>query len=66
MQGPRGSGKRELVMDSVLGGRKNVLLIDCKRINEAHGDSATIAAVASQVGYRPVFSWCTTLTPART
>ena len=53
-------------MDSVLGGRKNVLLIDCKPINEAHGDSATIAAVASQVGYRPVFSWCTTLTLART
>ena len=50
-------------MDSVLGGRKNVLLIDCEPINEAHGDSATIAAVAAQVGYRPVFSWCTAPTP---
>jgi hypothetical protein len=44
-------------MDSVLGERKNVLLIDCEPINEAHGDSATIAATAAQVGYRPVFSW---------
>jgi len=61
VQGPRGSGKRELIMDSILGDRKNFLLIDCEPINEAHGDSATIAAAASQVGYRPVFSWLNTI-----
>jgi hypothetical protein len=61
VQGPRGSGKRELIMDSVLGNRKNVLLIDCEPINEAHGDSATINAAAAQVGYRPVFSSLNTL-----
>lgn len=57
VQGPRGSGKKELVIDQALKGRPNTLLIDCKPIQEARGDSATIAAAAAAVGYRPVFSW---------
>lgn len=57
VQGPRGSGKRELVLDQALKGRKNNLVIDCKPIQEARGDSATIKAAALEVGYRPVFSW---------
>lgn len=61
VQGPRGSGKKDLVVDTVLKGRKNVLVIDCEPIDEAHGDSATIAAAAAQVGYRPVFSWLNTI-----
>lgn len=57
VQGPRGSGKKELVLDQALEGRKNNLVIDCKPIQEARGDSATIKAAALEVGYRPVFSW---------
>ena len=57
IQGPRGSGKRELVLDQALRGRKNNLLIDCKPIQEAKGDNSTICAAALEVGYRPVFSW---------
>jgi RNA12 protein len=57
IQGPRGSGKRELVLDQVLENRKHKLVIDCKPIQEARGDSATISSAAAQVGYRPVFSW---------
>ncbi|TAQ84627.1 hypothetical protein B7494_g7058 [Chlorociboria aeruginascens] len=57
VQGPRGSGKKELILDQALKGRKNTLLIDCKPIQEAHGDSATITAAAAAVGYRPVFGW---------
>ena len=57
IQGPRGSGKKELVLDQALKGRKNTLLIDCKPIQEAKGDSSTINAAALEVGYRPVFSW---------
>lgn len=57
VQGPRGSGKRELVVDMALKNRKDKLVIDCKKIQEARGDSATISATAEQVGYRPVFSW---------
>lgn len=57
VQGPRGAGKKELVLDYVLENRPQRLVIDCKKIQEARGDSATIAAAANQVGYRPVFSW---------
>jgi hypothetical protein len=57
VQGPRGSGKKELVVDQALKNRKYKLIIDCKPIQEAHGDSATICACAAEVGYRPVFSW---------
>lgn len=57
VHGPRGSGKRDLVVDSVLSSRENVLIISCEPISEAQGDSAAIAAIASQVGYRPRFSW---------
>ncbi|KAF8468311.1 RNA12 protein-domain-containing protein [Kalaharituber pfeilii] len=62
VQGPRGSGKRELVLEHVLSDRKNVLIIDCEPITEAHGDSAIISAAAQQVGYRPLFSWMNTIT----
>lgn len=57
VQGPRGSGKRELVLDQALKNRRVKLVIDCKPIQEARGDSATICAAAAEVGYRPVFSW---------
>lgn len=58
--GPRGSGKKELVIDHALRNKREahkLLVIDCKPIQEARGDAATIAAAAAQVGYRPVFSW---------
>ena len=57
VQGPKGSGKRELVLDQALNNRPFKLVIDCKPIMEARGDSSTIAAAAQEVGYRPVFSW---------
>lgn len=58
--GPRGSGKKELVIDHALQYKREankLLVIDCKPVQEARGDAATIAAAAAQVGYRPVFSW---------
>lgn len=57
VQGPRGSGKKELVVDQALADKKLKLVIDCKPIQEARGDSATISAAANSVGYKPVFSW---------
>ncbi|KAL8857796.1 MAG: hypothetical protein Q9178_005696 [Gyalolechia marmorata] len=60
VQGPRGSGKRELVLDEALKGRRNTLHIDCKPIQEARGDSSTISAAARAVGYKPIFSWMNT------
>ena len=57
VHGPRGSGKRELVLDQALKNYKYKVLIDCKQIQDARGDTAKIATAASQVGYKPVFSW---------
>ncbi|KAL0941054.1 mitochondrial escape protein 2 [Colletotrichum truncatum] len=57
IQGPRGSGKKELVLDQSLKGRKNVLVIDCKPIIEARGESGTIKRLANAVGYTPVFAF---------
>lgn len=57
VQGPRGAGKKELVLDQALKDHPYKLVIDCKPIQEARGDSATIAAAAAEVGYKPVFSW---------
>ena len=58
--GPRGSGKKEIVVDHALQHKREahrLLVVDCKPVQEARGDAATIAAAAAQVGYRPVFSW---------
>lgn len=57
VQGPRGSGKRELVVNQALKNVRNILVVDCKPIQEARSDSATIDAAATEVGYWPVFSW---------
>jgi len=57
VQGPRGSGKKELVLDQSLKGRKNVLVIDCKPIIEARGESGTIKNLANAVGYKPIFAF---------
>lgn len=59
--GPRGSGKVEVVMNKALENRKDVLLIDCKPIVEARGESSLIGRLATSVGYRPVFSWANSL-----
>jgi len=61
VQGPRGSGKKELVLEQALKDRQNVLVIDCKRILEARGESAIIKRMASEVGYRPIFSWANSM-----
>ncbi|KAI3327579.1 RNA12 protein-domain-containing protein [Xylariaceae sp. AK1471] len=61
VQGPRGSGKKELVLEQALKDRDNVLVIDCKKIVEARGESAIIKKMASEVGYRPIFSWANSM-----
>ncbi|OTB03571.1 hypothetical protein M426DRAFT_23727 [Hypoxylon sp. CI-4A] len=61
VQGPRGSGKKELVLEQALQRRSNVLVIDCKPIVEARGESATIKQMASAVGYRPIFSYANSI-----
>ncbi|PYH42602.1 putative RNA12 protein [Aspergillus saccharolyticus JOP 1030-1] len=57
IHGPRGTGKRELVLDRALENYRYKVVIDCKQIQDAKGDTAKISRAAGQVGYRPVFSW---------
>jgi hypothetical protein len=57
IHGPRGSGKRELVLDQALKDHSYKVVIDCKQIHDARGDTAKISRAAAQVGYRPIFSW---------
>lgn len=61
VQGPRGSGKRELVVDDVLHGRENVLVLDCEVLVESRSDASAILNLANQIGYRPIFSWMNSL-----
>lgn len=61
VQGSNSSGKHDVVLKTVLRGRRNVLVIDCDAIRGAHGDSGKIVTLASQVGYRPIFAWTNTL-----
>jgi len=61
IQGPRGSGKKELIVDQALKSRKDVLVMDCKSIVETRSESGTISKLAAAVGYRPVFSWANNL-----
>jgi polyhydroxyalkanoate synthesis regulator phasin len=61
IHGPRGSGGKELIMDQVLQGRNDILVLDCKPVVEARGEAGTIRKLAFQVGYRPVFSWANNL-----
>ncbi|KAI5864282.1 RNA12 protein-domain-containing protein [Durotheca rogersii] len=61
IQGPRGSGKKELVLEQALKGRDNVLVLDCKPVAEARGEAATIKRMAFAVGYRPIFSYANSI-----
>ncbi|KAJ5417714.1 uncharacterized protein N7487_001264 [Penicillium crustosum] len=57
IHGPRGSGKRELVLEQALKEHKYKVIIDCKQIQDSRGDTTKISRAAAQVGYRPIFSW---------
>lgn len=62
VNGPRGSGKRELVSKIALHGRSNVLNIDCETLAKARNEQAFLKAASSQLGYFPVFPWMKNLT----
>lgn len=61
VKGPRGSGKREFVVDHALtintDFSKRVLEIDCDTLQKARNDTAFLKLAASQVGYFPLFTW---------
>ncbi|EEB07913.1 RNA-binding protein [Schizosaccharomyces japonicus yFS275] len=55
IQGPRGSGKRELI-DKVLETRDNVLILDCDKLFAPSNRAVFVNVLASQVGYFPLFN----------
>lgn len=66
VQGPRGSGKKELILDQALKNKEDTLVIDCRPIQEARGDGATIAAVGSFYPGLPVVVYSTVVAEPQT
>ncbi|EPY49203.1 RNA-binding protein [Schizosaccharomyces cryophilus OY26] len=60
VQGPRGSGKRDLV-DRAVGNRKHVLVFDCDRLFSGANEGMFVSSLASQTGYFPLFSFLNNL-----
>ena len=62
VRGPRGSGKRDLVMEHTLHDRENVLYLDCDRIIKSRTDAKFLRNVAQEIGYFPIFPWIGSVT----
>lgn len=61
IQGPAGSGKRNLVNNMILNDRDNVLYIDCENVIKSRKDYQIIQNMAHEIGYFPVFSFMTSI-----
>ncbi|KAK8439258.1 mitochondrial escape protein 2 [Candidozyma auris] len=61
VRGPRGSGKREFVVENALSKQdeigRRVLELDCATMVKARNDKAFLKSAASQLGYFPIFTW---------
>lgn len=62
IRGPRGSGKRDLVMEHTLHDRDNVLYLDCDKIIKSRTDAKFLRSVAHEIGYFPIFPWIGSVT----
>lgn len=61
IQGPPGSGKRNLVNNLILGDRPNVLVVDCENVIKSRKDYQVIQNMAHEIGYFPVFGFLTSI-----
>ncbi|KAG8903451.1 mitochondrial escape protein 2 [Tulasnella sp. 403] len=71
VHGPQGSGKSKLLAEVIAntgslspyqdGAPRKVIEIDCAKIFSAPSDSATVASLAKQTGYWPVFSFLSSM-----
>ncbi|PVH23529.1 hypothetical protein CXQ85_003819 [Candidozyma haemuli] len=61
VKGPKGSGKREFVIDHALQADENfgrkMLELDCDSMIKSRSDNAFLKNAASQLGYFPIFTW---------
>ncbi|GME85558.1 unnamed protein product [Ambrosiozyma monospora] len=60
VQGPSGSGKRDMVEQNILKDRENVLYVNCENLTNARKDKEFINNFAKEFGYFPVFAWLST------
>lgn len=65
VKGPKGSGKREFVVDHALKLNdvfsRRVLELDCDALIKARSDNLFLKATAGQLGYFPLFTWTNTI-----
>lgn len=61
VKGPKGSGKREFVVDHALqmneAFKRKMLELDCDVLVKTRSDNLFLKATASQLGYFPLFTW---------
>ncbi|KAF8626167.1 hypothetical protein AX15_005055 [Amanita polypyramis BW_CC] len=62
LYGPRGSGKNHMMETILHDIERNVLVIDCAQLNQSTSDAQLIGALATQTGYRPVFTFLNSIT----
>lgn len=65
VKGPKGSGKREFVVDHALKVNdvflRRLLELDCDALIKARSDNLFLKSTASQLGYFPLFTWTNTI-----
>lgn len=65
VKGPKGSGKREFVVDHAMSMNeefsRKLLEIDCDPLVKARSDNQFLKSTASQLGYFPLFTWTNTV-----
>ncbi|KAL0577896.1 mitochondrial escape protein 2 [Marasmius crinis-equi] len=61
VHGPQGSGKTQMVQTSVKNSGRRSMVIDCRNLQRATSDKQLVDALASQMGYWPVFSFLSSM-----
>lgn len=61
VQGPRGSGKQDLVMSHALKDCRKILTIDCEVLVKSRTDPQFIRHASNEIGYYPVFPFMNSL-----
>ncbi|PFH47169.1 hypothetical protein AMATHDRAFT_77324 [Amanita thiersii Skay4041] len=59
--GPQGSGKTRMVQSVLHETGRDILVIDCDLLNHATSDAQLVGALATQIGYKPVFTFLNSL-----
>ncbi|KAG6811871.1 hypothetical protein H0H92_005447 [Tricholoma furcatifolium] len=61
IHGPQGSGKTIMLEAILRESNRTAMIIDCRLLHNSTSDSQIVASLASQTGYRPVFTFLNSL-----